>query len=280
MSASLGTRMADGRWASLRVLYRGCPCKHLCRNRRCKLRTGDELSHVGMALAAKRAHGEIGGAGHLEEIDFILRAIAPSSSILFTLVFPGGGYESYHFISALKVLPDRVSRPFVDGLQKFWLRWPVTVDKAHFTPEATMVSKAAIARDWRVSRPYVGRCVHRRGCPTRLAGGCSGVAGCYESNRRPIARQIKEQGDSNSSKDTTLIPLAAARDIAWRGYDAILDLVLELPKNVAAECNPSNPQLALATLQAECTYILCKAGDVYAPWSKGLSFLSFERNPE
>ena len=143
-----------------------------------------------------------------------------------------------------------------------------------------MVSKAAIARDWRVSRPYVSRCVHRRGCPTSSLADAREWRECYASNRRPIARQIKEQGDSNSSKDTTLIPLAAARDIAWRGYDAILDLVLELSKNVAAECNPSNPQLALATLQAECTYILCKAGDVYTPWSKGLSFLSFERNPE
>jgi hypothetical protein len=68
--------------------------------------------------------------------------------------------------------------------------------------------------------------------------------------------------------------------MAWRGYDTLLDLMLELPKNVAAEYNPSNRQLALATLEAECTYILCKAGDVYTPWLKGLSFLCFERNPE
>lgn len=47
------------------------------------------------------------------------------------------------------------------------------------------------------------------------------------------------------------------------------DLVLELPKNVAAECNPSNPEVALAALEAECTYILCNAIDVIAAWSKG-----------
>ena len=29
-----------------------------------------------------------------------------------------------------------------------------------------MPTIAAIARDWRVSRPYVSRCVHQRGCPT------------------------------------------------------------------------------------------------------------------
>ena len=92
---------------------------------------------------------------------------------------------------------------------------------------------------------------------------------CYASKRARIARQIKEQGDSNPSKDSALIPLAAARDIAWRGHDAILDLVLELLKRVAAECNPANPHLALAALEAECTYILCNAYEAYAAWSKG-----------
>ena len=29
-----------------------------------------------------------------------------------------------------------------------------------------MPSISEIARDWRVSRPYVSRCVHHRGCPT------------------------------------------------------------------------------------------------------------------
>ena len=143
-----------------------------------------------------------------------------------------------------------------------------------------MPTISAIARDWGTTRPYVSRCVNHRACPKSSLQEAREWRECYASRRPLIARQSKEQGDSNSSKDTTLIPLAVARNIAWRGYDAILDLVLELPKNVATECNPSNPQLALATLEAECTYILCKAGDVYTPWSKGLSFLCFGRNPE
>jgi hypothetical protein len=62
--------------------------------------------------------------------------------------------------------------------------------------------------------------------------------------------------------------------MAWRGYGRILDLVLELPKNVAAQCNPGNPQLAFAVLKSECTYILCNACDVYAVWSKGRLHIS------
>jgi hypothetical protein len=61
---------------------------------------------------------------------------------------------------------------------------------------------------------------------------------------------------------------AVAKEIAFRGYDAILDLVIRLPKNVAAECNPSNPQMAFAVLESECTGILCDAYEVYAAWSK------------
>src|SRR5215469_6806900 len=95
---------------------------------------------------------------------------------------------------------------------------------------------------------------------------------CYAStraNQRCIAQQTNEQRDNNSQEDNNLIAFAAARDIAWRGYDATLDLVLELPKNVAAECNPSNPEVALAALEPEYTYILCNAIDVIAAWSKG-----------
>lgn len=68
--------------------------------------------------------------------------------------------------------------------------------------------------------------------------------------------------------------------MAWRGYDAILDLVLELPKNVAAQRNPGNPQIAFAVLESECTYILCKAYDVYAPWSKGGPHITTAANAE
>jgi hypothetical protein len=133
-------------------------------------------------------------------------------------------------------------------------------------------SISAIARDWRVSRPYVSRCVNHRGCPTSSLADAQEWRECYASkraNQKRLAQQTDEQGDSNSSEDSTLIPFVAARDMAWRGYDAILGLVLELPKNVAAECNPSNPQVALAALKSKCTGILCDAGELYAAWTKG-----------
>jgi hypothetical protein len=56
--------------------------------------------------------------------------------------------------------------------------------------------------------------------------------------------------------------------MAFRGYDAILDLVIDLPKSVAAQCNPTDPQLALTVLEAECTGILADAHEVYASWTK------------
>jgi hypothetical protein len=59
-----------------------------------------------------------------------------------------------------------------------------------------------------------------------------------------------------------------AKEIAFRGYDTILDLVLRLPKNVAAPCNPADPQLALTVLESECTSIHCAAYEMYAAWSK------------
>jgi len=69
-------------------------------------------------------------------------------------------------------------------------------------------------------------------------------------------QQTDEQRDNNSSEDSILIPLATAKDIALRGYDAILDLVSELPNNVAAQCNPADPQIAVTVLESECTYIV------------------------
>jgi hypothetical protein len=135
-----------------------------------------------------------------------------------------------------------------------------------------MPSITVIARDWRVSRSYVSRCVNHRGCPKTSLQEAREWRKCYASTRASqkwIAQQTDEPRDNSSQEDSTLIPLATAKDMAFRGYDAILDLVLELPKNVAAQCNPSNPQVALAALEAECTYILCNAFDVYAAWSKG-----------
>jgi hypothetical protein len=91
---------------------------------------------------------------------------------------------------------------------------------------------------------------------------------CYAS-RRASQKWTDEPKDNNSQEDSSLIPFAVAKDMAWRGYDAILDLMLQLPKAVAAQCNPSNPETAFTVLEAECTAILCNACQVYAAWSKG-----------
>jgi hypothetical protein len=88
------------------------------------------------------------------------------------------------------------------------------------------------------------------------------------------------QADNNSSDAKLLISFAAARDRAWAGYDAILDLVHQLPKTVAAQCNPADPDLALTVLEAECTAIACEACDVYAVWSKVGPHISTAANAE
>src|SRR5215469_12088998 len=91
---------------------------------------------------------------------------------------------------------------------------------------------------------------------------------CYASKRPPKARPPDQQGEHYSPEDGTLIPLAAAKDMAWRGYDAILDLVIRLPKKVAALCNPPDSQLAVTVLESECTGIHWDAYEIYAAWSK------------
>jgi len=134
-----------------------------------------------------------------------------------------------------------------------------------------MPSISAIAKDWRVSRPYVSRCVNHRGCPRTSLQKAREWRECYAStraNQKWIAQQTAEQTDNNPQKDCTLILLATARDITWHGCDTILNLVDELPKNVATQCNPSNPEMALTALEAECTYIACSAYETYAAWSK------------
>jgi hypothetical protein len=136
-----------------------------------------------------------------------------------------------------------------------------------------MASRREIARDWGVSKSWVDRCVTERGCPTSLEEARKwreeNTYRCAPTNQKSLARELAEEEDINSPEDGILIPLAAARDMAWRGYDAILGLVCELPNNVAARCNPSNPHIALAALKAECTGILCDAGELYAAWTKG-----------
>jgi hypothetical protein len=134
-----------------------------------------------------------------------------------------------------------------------------------------MPSISAIARDWRVSRPYVSRMVNHRGCPKSSLQEAREWRECYAStraNQKWLAQQTDEQGDSNSSEDSILIPLATAKNIAFRGYDFILDLVDQLPENTAGQCNPGNPQIAFAVLESECRYILCNACEAYAAWSK------------
>jgi hypothetical protein len=163
-----------------------------------------------------------------------------------------------------------MSRPFVDGLQKFWLRWPVTVDKLQLTSEAveTKPSISAIARDWGTSRPYASRCINHRGCPRTSLQEAREWREFCASKRAPTARQCDQWGEDNSAENSTLIPFAVARDMAWRHYDEILDLVLALPKNIAAQCNPADPQLALTVLESECTSIHWAAYEMYTVWSK------------
>jgi hypothetical protein len=110
--------------------------------------------------------------------------------------------------------------------------------------------------------------VNHRGCPKTSLAAAREWRACYASTRPSVARQADEPQERNPPQDGTLILLAAAKDVAFRGYDTILDLVLELPANVAARCNPADPQLALTVLESECTSIHCAAYEVYAVWSK------------
>jgi len=177
-------------------------------------------------------------------------------------------------VSRTEVLPARVSRPFVDQILK--LRWPATIDTGTQVSETNftrMASRRQIAKDWGVAKSYVDKCVTQRDCPTS----CLEEARRWRkentyrrapTNQKSLARVLAKEGDTNSPEDSTLIPLATAKDIAFRSYDFILDLVDRLPKTAAAQCNPSNPKAALAVLEAACTGILCEAYEIYAAWSK------------
>lgn len=136
-----------------------------------------------------------------------------------------------------------------------------------------MASRREIARDWGVAKSWVDRCVTERGCPTTSLQEArkwreENTYRRAPSNQKSLTRVIPEQGDTNSSEDNILIPLATAKHIAFTGYDFILGLVDRLPKDAAAQCNPENPQLALAVLESEWTYILCNALKAYAAWKK------------
>src|SRR6266516_1568404 len=100
-----------------------------------------------------------------------------------------------------------------------------------------MPSISAIARDWCVSRPYVSRCVHQRGCPTSSLEEArkwreENAQRRAPTNQKSITRAIEEQGDYDPLEANIPIPLTTAKDIAFRGYDAILDLVLSMPQNI------------------------------------------------
>jgi hypothetical protein len=147
-----------------------------------------------------------------------------------------------------------------------------------------MASRREIARDWGgVAKSYVDRCVTQRGCPTSSLEEArkwreENARRRAPTDQKSIARAARDQRDNTSPEDSTLISLAAAKDKAFRGYDAVLDLILELPKSVAAQCNPADPEMALTVLESECTGILCDAWEVYAAWSKIRSPLVSARN--
>jgi hypothetical protein len=148
---------------------------------------------------------------------------------------------------------------------------PLTVATSVSEPIFTvMFSRRQIARDWCVAKSYVDKCVTQRGCPTSSLEEARQWREENTKRRAPtdqksIALQTEEK---DSPEASILIPLADARDMAWGHYDKILDLVLALPKNAAAQCNPADPQFALTVLESECTSIHCATYEVYAAWSK------------
>lgn len=142
-----------------------------------------------------------------------------------------------------------------------------------WTEAGLMCSRREIARDWCVAKSWVDKCVTHRGCPTTSLEEArkwreENTYRRAPTNQRSLARVFPEEGDTNPAEESTLIPLATAKAIAFSGYDFILDLVERLPTNAAAQCNPGNPQLAFAVLKSEYTYILCNACEAYAAWSK------------
>jgi hypothetical protein len=134
-----------------------------------------------------------------------------------------------------------------------------------------MQTVTELARHWGTSHQYVSQKV-KQGCPLdsfEAADLWRQANQVREPRKRmPVAPEVNLEPIPISPEDSTFIPLATAKDIAFRGYDFILDLVDRLPKNTAAQCNPGNPQIAFDVLESECTYIVCKAYEAYAAWSK------------
>src|SRR4051794_11364679 len=105
-----------------------------------------------------------------------------------------------------------------------------------------MPSRREIARDWGVAKSYVDKCVTQRGCPTTSLQQArewreENARRRAPTDQKSIARETEEQGNHDRLQANILIPLATAKAMAFRGYDNILALLLELPKNVAVQCN-------------------------------------------
>jgi hypothetical protein len=71
-------------------------------------------------------------------------------------------------------------------------------------------------------------------------------------------------------RSRTLISLAEAQDMARKGYDIILSRLAALPQNLAARCNPSDPNRAMEALEDECTAIIAEAQRAYAADASGV----------
>lgn len=83
---------------------------------------------------------------------------------------------------------------------------------------------------------------------------------------RAVEARIKAevQHREELERQRVLIPLSEAKDLFRRGYDIILSRLRCLPQNVAPRCNPTNPHLAIAILEAECVEIIADARRAYA----------------
>ena len=135
-----------------------------------------------------------------------------------------------------------------------------------------------------MAKSWVDKCVTQRGCPT---SSLEEARKWREENsrrartgRKSTDSQTEEQGEYDPLEANILIPLATAKDIAFRGYDFILDLLDHLPKAVATHCNPADPQTALAVLESECLVISCKAHAAYAAWPSAGTHISTVANAE
>jgi hypothetical protein len=147
-----------------------------------------------------------------------------------------------------------------------------------------MSSRREIARDWGVAKSWVDKCVTQRGCPT---SSLEEARKWREENARRAPtgqksrdRQTEEPEDYDPLEAKILIPLASAKDIAFHGYDFILELLDHLPQTVAARCNPTDPQTALTVLESECLVISCKAYATFAAWPRAGTPLSSAGNTE